>query len=204
MKFSLAISAVAVLGLVAPAMAKFWDVPALLTPEGDITPKAPNYVESSLPHDVYLAYLDGCKEIPTPITNESANFGTAIFELLLTNLTLSVSLSFSGDLGNITKLHLHGPANDSSTAPPIYDLLESKPRLVSPIAVQVALNETTWDYLVRGLLYINIHNDLHPDGALRGQVGCVSSCRVPHGSSSDDIRFFAYETCNPDRRLPGF
>jgi hypothetical protein len=106
--------------------------------------------------------MDGAQEVPpTP----SAGTGTAIVVLNDAEDTAFISVSFSNLLGTQIDAHIHGPAVPGVDGPVVFPL-----PLGSFTTLPWALTPTDVTNLKAGLLYVNVHTDLHPGGELRGQL----------------------------------
>src|SRR5215471_9002830 len=126
--------------------------------------------------------LSPLNETP-PITNSvgSGNeIGTGI-NFDTATLTLNLSLGYGSAFGftNLTgaaiAAHIHGPAATNTPAPILIDLapfhiLAAVPTNGGSIVGSLVLTTNQASNLVAGLLYINVHTTLNPNGEIRGQL----------------------------------
>ena len=118
--------------------------------------------DSAQASSLFRGEMDGAQEVPaTP----SAGTGTAIVVLNDAEDTAFVSVTFSNLLGTQIDAHVHGPAAPGVDGPVVFPL-----PLGSFSALPWALTPTDVTNLKAGLLYVNIHTDLHPGGEIRGQL----------------------------------
>lgn len=116
---------------------------------------------------VFTATLTGGQEVPE---NDSNAFGVAFMTFDEDSRMLSYSITFTDEKlsGAETASHFHGPAEPGQNASVIFDITPSPG---SPKTGSVGpLNRRQQRDLRQGLLYINIHTNLFPDGEIRGQV----------------------------------
>lgn len=125
----------------------------------------------------FMAELTGQAEVP-PVETEAT--GMADVTVDTEAMTVSWMVTYE-DLegGEPTAAHFHGPATPEETAPPVIDMTvdmdeaadaaeESVPQDIMEGSAE--LTEEQLADLQAGRYYVNIHNEQHPDGEIRGQV----------------------------------
>jgi len=84
--------------------------------------------------------------------------------------TVTVDVTFTGLAANATVAHIHGPAMPGVTAPAIIPLTNFPASTLGTYSNTFPITSEQIQMLLDGLLYINIHNELFPDGEIRGQL----------------------------------
>ncbi len=122
--------------------------------------------------DDYIAVLSAGQALPRNRSNALGVFSATYNKT--TNL-LFYELTFRGLEGTETAAHIHGPAVKRKPAGVLFGLVNpGSDRLGSPKFGFVGpFTEEERDALNRGLLYINVHSDIHPAGEIRGQIYLV-------------------------------
>lgn len=128
----------------------------------------------------FRVMLSGANERPRPITTD-AN-GSA--EFTFNNGWIDYSITVSNLSSQPTAVHIHGPAPDSGTAPPIVTLTLSDSSESGEVARGTITGTTepgiTLDSLKSlmrsGAVYVNVHTKNHPNGEILGII------RVQDGS----------------------
>jgi len=137
------------------------------TPTGTPTPNCtPN---------TFTTTLTGDQEVPP---NDSTAMGraTVILNSDPAAPTITVDLSFDGLSANATVAHIHGPAMPGMTAPPIITLTNFPASTSGTYSNTFPITLDQIQMLLDGLTYINIHNELFPNGEIRGQLmGCPAA-----------------------------
>jgi YVTN family beta-propeller protein len=113
--------------------------------------------------------LTGSGERPTPVATPGIGFGV----LTLVGHELAFHLTYQGLPGPATLAHIHGPATDARTAPPLIDLAPfnggafgTSGSLIGSLTV----NNEQLSAIVDGLAYVNVHTGANPGGEIRGQI----------------------------------
>jgi uncharacterized repeat protein (TIGR01451 family) len=138
------------------------------------------YEIKAKPSELFTATLSGAQEVPP--TNSSAT-GTATLLLSPDETTARVSLSFSGLTSSQTDAHIHGPASQGVSGPPLFPL---------PIGqvtdFQINLTAAQVQDLKDGLLYVNVHSSNFPTGEIRGQFSSdMNASSVQFNASSYSV-----------------
>ena len=103
--------------------------------------------------------------------------GTATLLLAADEASAELSLNFSGLTSDEIAVHVHGPADPSGTAPPVFSL---------PLGT---FDDVTWNFeptgglsvsdqltaLKTGRMYVNVHSVNYPSGEIRGHYRAVPS-----------------------------
>lgn len=112
----------------------------------------------------FSARLDGRNQVP-PVHS----MGTGTIDAVLDRDTglLRWRIRFSNLSGPVTAMHLHGPADVGSNAPP---LITFNPPFESPWEGRLTLTPAQRAELLAGRWYLNIHTARNPAGELRGQL----------------------------------
>lgn len=115
----------------------------------------------------FTALLNGAQQTP-PIASPSQ--GVAL--VLLDKQTNSVCyrISYSPLAGTEILAHFHGPGAPGQNAPILVNISPSPSPLGSPKHGCVAFTKDQVKLLLKGLLYINVHSTVAPNGEIRGQV----------------------------------
>jgi hypothetical protein len=113
----------------------------------------------------FRATLNGANERPNPVT--TAATGSATVELKGNDMTLTGN--FTDLSGAATLAHIHGPADENSTAGPLFNL-----SFTAATAGTLSFSKTLTDAevadLKAGKWYVNIHTGNNPGGEIRGQL----------------------------------
>ncbi|MHC4217966.1 MAG: CHRD domain-containing protein [Planctomycetota bacterium] len=111
-----------------------------------------------------IATIDALQEVP-PVACPTA-IGWGVFTIDTCANRLSYHINLSGILcGNETAAHIHGTATHGANAGVLHTLPAGNPKIgiwSYPESVEIDL--------LQGLTYVNIHTDLFPAGAVRGQI----------------------------------
>ncbi|HZI87832.1 MAG TPA: PQQ-dependent sugar dehydrogenase, partial [Pyrinomonadaceae bacterium] len=135
------------------------------------------YEIKSKPSLIFVATLDGMQEVP-PNTSTGAGMATIILSPDETSARLS--LNFGGLSSAQTDAHIHGPAAPGLSAPPIVSLPSGQ---ISDL--EVTLTPTQVQSLKDGVLYVNVHTSMFPNGEIRGQfLSSPSSSFVTLGATN--------------------
>ncbi len=102
-------------------------------------------------------------EVLKPSGSTAIGFGTFIIDTEAN--TMMAVISMEGIIGDPAPV-IHGPAPPGVPASALFGLPETNP-----------ISADTWNYdesleedILAGLMYVDIHTDLFPDGELRGQI----------------------------------
>lgn len=137
--------------------------------------------DSARADTVFIASLDGAQEVPPVAT---AGTGSATVVLNDAEDMALVSLSFSNLTSPQGDAHIHGPAAPGVDGPVVFGLplgsFNDLPWALTPVDVA---------NLKAGLLYVNVHTDLHPGGEIRGQlIGFVGGiAEFPAGAGAAPV-----------------
>lgn len=110
----------------------------------------------------FAATLTGAQVVPPA---SSSGEGSAVFHYDDDDKMLYWEISYEG-LKDVTGVHVHGPARAGSTAGHVIEINDESANSMG----SVKINDEIWTWMERGLLYLQIHTEEHPDGALRGQI----------------------------------
>jgi len=126
---------------------------------------SPHPNDTSGPPILFFADLSAdAQAAPT----ESPGIGRADFVLERDTLNFSWRFSYSNLTTKPSGLHIHAPVSPGSEAPILFDLA---PKGISGVVEGeqvLTLNEV--GYLIRNLMYVNLHTSKYPAGELRGSV----------------------------------
>jgi len=111
----------------------------------------------------FIALLNGGQE--TPPTTSTA-LGVAFLTFDESTKMLCFSLSFTSLDANEIAAHIHGPGAPGESAAILFALPSGNPKNG---CAQIASGKQKKD-LKKGLLYMNIHSTLDPNGEIRGQI----------------------------------
>src|SRR5579859_3452994 len=110
---------------------------------------------------VYTSNLTGPNQVPP---NTSPATGTAT--LTITGTTGTINLSFSKLLGTEVNAHIHGPAAAGDVNAIIFIIPLGSP--INNFTVNLTQQQLQW--LQSGLLYMDVHSNIYPDGEIRDQL----------------------------------
>lgn len=102
------------------------------------------------------------------VLTDSPGTGSAEFTLELASLNLSWDVSFADLTSPVTAVHIHGPAQPGTNAPPMIDLAPEA--VTSSLKGGVRITESQVQYMLQGWTYVSIHTQMHPNGEIRGKV----------------------------------
>jgi CHRD domain len=122
----------------------------------------------------YAATMNGANERPAPVITTATGATTATLD----GSTLTLNVSYTGLSGKPTLAHIHGPADESGTAPPICDFtnkIDANATGTGSLTATCILDGTvnkdlTVTNLNDGKLYVNVHTAANPGGEIRGQL----------------------------------
>eukprot|EP01094_Clydonella_sp_ATCC50884_P003724 TRINITY_DN1283_c0_g1_i1.p2 TRINITY_DN1283_c0_g1~~TRINITY_DN1283_c0_g1_i1.p2 ORF type:complete len:323 (-),score=86.95 TRINITY_DN1283_c0_g1_i1:309-1226(-) len=122
----------------------------------------------------FFASLRGEHQRPTPVNTDARGHATFKYDPDLRELRWEID----HDVDKPTMAHIHGPASDAETAGPL--IVFDSPH--STIKGSKTLTDQQIGYLKTGLLYVNIHSEQHPDGAIRGQIRAEATSSGEQGT----------------------
>ena len=129
--------------------------------------------------EIFNAALTGAAERPTPVVTTATGTATFSWEELSGGADeVTYSVSATGLSGNASLAHIHGPADDNASAPPIVTLTLTS---VGNNGVIASGTFTTTGHAtismdsLRVLLrneraYVNVHTATNPNGEIRGTI----------------------------------
>jgi hypothetical protein len=112
----------------------------------------------------YKAVLRGSNEVPR---NGSPGTGSATVTLDTSTRKIEYTVTFADLTSPATMAHIHGPAHPGNNAGVLVNLGANP---TSPLKGEAELTPEQVKQLQDGLLYVNVHTQLHPAGELRGQL----------------------------------
>jgi hypothetical protein len=115
----------------------------------------------------YQALLNGPQQSPP---EASPSQGVALVLLVKETNMVCYRISYSPLAGTELLAHFHGPAAPGQNAPVLVNISPSPSPLGSPKHACVQFTKDDVKLLNKGLLYINIHSSVAPNGEIRGQV----------------------------------
>ncbi len=119
-------------------------------------------------HIQFSARINGAQEVPAVTTNAQ---GVATFTLNPGRDTLCILGGFTGLSAQASGAHLH-EAGSGMNGSVVLDLTPFiNGNTISAAITGAALSPALLQSMIKGNLYINIHNSMFPNGEIRGQVG---------------------------------
>ncbi|HZP42424.1 MAG TPA: CHRD domain-containing protein [Candidatus Binatia bacterium] len=116
----------------------------------------------------FVALLNGAQETP-PVSSPSQGVAFLTFDANTNRLCYMVSYSPLG--GAETVAHIHGSGGPGQSAPILFGITPDVSPIGSPKHGCVGpLTKANLRDLRRGLLYINVHSTIAPNGEIRGQI----------------------------------
>ena len=130
------------------------------------TALAPNpaFAETLIP---FTALLNGPQQSPP---EPSPSQGVALVLLVKETNMVCYRISYSALAGTELVAHFHGPGAPSQNAPILVNISPAPSPIGSPKHGCVAFTKAQAKLLTKGLIYINIHTSVAPNGEIRGQV----------------------------------
>jgi hypothetical protein len=117
----------------------------------------------------FTATLSGAAEVP-PVDAGSAS-GSATVTLEDTTRLLTWNIAYQNMTGPVTLAHFHGPATTlEGGAGIVVPITLPDGGATSPLQGSATITQQAQDYLLDGLLYINLHTAANTSGEIRGQV----------------------------------
>jgi hypothetical protein len=114
----------------------------------------------------FVALINGDQEVPP---SGSTAYGLAIVKLNMDSSKMKIDMMVDGLTGSITGVHMH-LGGDSVNGPVAVDLTE----FVDGKVIQGTVDSSDFlsivDSLVSGLVYLNVHTGIYPNGEIRGQL----------------------------------
>ncbi len=109
----------------------------------------------------YTADLTAGAEVPA---TDSAATGTADVTVDTNAKTVSWTVTVQDLTGDATAAHIHGPASETETAPPVIDMSDA----IMDGSADITDEQMT--ALKDGQYYVNVHTEQNPGGEIRGQL----------------------------------
>jgi hypothetical protein len=130
----------------------------------------------------YTALLNGAQQNP-PV--QSPSQGVALVLRVKETNVVCYRISYSPLAGTELLAHFHGPAAPGQDAPVLVNISPSPSPIGSPKHGCVQFTKDQVKLLDKGLIYINVHSSVAPNGEIRGQVlpTKVKYSKVPAPSS---------------------
>lgn len=125
---------------------------------------------------LFVANLTGAQEVPA---NSSTATGTATLLLSPDQTSARVALNFSGLTTPESVAHIHGPGAPGVNAPVLFPLPQGE---FSDLLISLSPGDV--QNLQNGLLYVNVHSTLFPNGEIRGQFQSSAAASSIQFSSS--------------------
>jgi len=131
-----------------------------------LTAVAPNptFAETLVP---FTALLNGPQQSPP---EPSPSQGVALVLLVKETNMVCYRISYSALAGTELVAHFHGPGAPGQNAPILVNISPAPSPIGSPKHGCVAFTKDQAKLLTKGLIYINIHSSVAPNGEIRGQV----------------------------------
>ena len=123
---------------------------------------------ASGPQTEFDAEVTSAQEVPEPVLGDATPMGSV--DATLDGDTLVVDGSFSGLTGPATAAHIHGPAEEGATAPPVFTLDVDNATSGDISGTWTGLTDEQIEQLRAGMYYVNVHTDANPAGEIRGQL----------------------------------
>lgn len=114
-----------------------------------------------------LFYSEMSAANQTVLTDSPAT-GNAEFRLDLATLELTWTLNYRDLTSPAVGIHIHGPAQPGTNAPPMLDLAPQSKE--SPLNGAVKVTEAQVQYMLQGWSYVSIHTSKFPEGEIRGKI----------------------------------
>jgi hypothetical protein len=116
----------------------------------------------------YAVAISGLNVMPP---NLSPATGSFIGTFDNTTNVLSFTIMFNGLTAPVSAAHIHGPAAAGTNGPVVIMFPAFPTGVTSGVYINsFTLTPTQKNYLLAGLLYVNIHNSQYPGGEMRGQL----------------------------------
>lgn len=109
----------------------------------------------------YTAALTAAAEVPP---TDSQATGAASVTVDTDAHTVSWVVTVNELSGDATAAHIHGPASETETAPPVIDMSEAI------MEGSGEISDEQISALKDGKYYVNVHTEKYPDGEIRGQL----------------------------------
>lgn len=113
------------------------------------------------------AILTGAQETPS-VTTSATGFGSVV----VNSTTRAISGEFNFTGVTATAAHIHTGAAGVAGAPAI-TLTVDNANFSATVPAGTVLNQTQYDDLMAGNLYVNVHSATNPGGEIRGQLGRI-------------------------------
>jgi len=111
--------------------------------------------------------MNGAQQNP-PVASPSTGVALVLLDKTTNNVCYRISYTPLG--GTELLAHFHGPAAPGQDAPVLVNITPSPSPVGSPKHGCVLFAKDQVKMLTKGLMYINVHTSIAPNGEIRGQV----------------------------------
>jgi len=125
---------------------------------------APAAAETLIP---FTALLNGPQETPP---HPSPSQGVALVVLVKETNSVCYRISYSALAGTELVAHFHGPGAPGVSAPILHNITPVPSPVGSPKHGCITFTKDEVKLLTKGLIYVNVHSTVAPNGEIRGQL----------------------------------